>query len=68
MVSFVKGNLVKIKNLKAGDIFEMDGNKYVITRSGHGYADVEFKLKNKGKDTLTTSNKNLVVRFVKESL
>ena len=46
----------------------MDGRKYVITRGGHGYPDVEFKLKGKSKDTLTTSNKNLIVRFVKENL
>ena len=58
-------HLIKIGKLKEGDLFEMAGREYVITRSGHGYYDVEFKLKDAGKQVLTTSNKNLIVTFIK---
>ena len=56
--------LIRIGKLKAGDCFEMDGRHYIITRGGHGYPDVEFKVKAGGKDTLTTSNKNLFVKLI----
>ena len=55
--------LIKIGKLKAGDLFEMDGRQYVIIRGGHGYPDVEFKLQG-GKDTLTTTSKNLYVKLI----
>lgn len=54
----------KIGSLKKGTRFEMGGLTYVITRSGHGYIDVEFIRPENPEETLTTCEWTRIVEVV----
>lgn len=53
----------KIGKLKKGDVFEMDGRQYIITRSGRGNIEIEFRPVG-GKQILSTVHKNIVVTVI----